>query len=30
MIFSALKWFDGEGNAEAYDGARDLEALAAL
>ncbi|KZV64435.1 protein disulfide isomerase [Peniophora sp. CONT] len=28
--FPTLKWFDGEGNAEAYDGARDLEALAAF
>lgn len=26
----ALKWFDGKGNAEPYEAARELEALAGL
>jgi len=27
---AALKWFDEQGNAEPYEGGRDLDALAAL
>lgn len=26
----ALKWFDAQGNAESYEGGRDLDALASL
>lgn len=26
----AIKWFDGQGNAEAYEGGRDLDTLASL